>query len=254
MNILVTGTNGYVGSALSTKLKGNITCLTRKEVDLTNSSQVNDFFKDKYYDVVIHCAMVGGSRLKPDTTQVLDQNLTMYYNLLNNQSHFNHLISFGSGAEVYSVDTPYGLSKRVIFESIKDKPNYTNIRIFAVFDENELNTRFIKSNIKRYINKESIKIHQNKIMDFIYMDDLVSLINYSISHPELKLIECSYPQQYSLLDIANLINTLSDYKVPIIMDSKELTLPYAGVYNDLGINFIGLEEGIKKVYQHLKNE
>ena len=147
MNILITGTNGYIGSTLSTRLEGNITCLTRKEVDLTNSFQVDNFFKDKYFDVVIHCAMVGGNRLELDTPQVLDQNLIMYYNLLNNQSKFNHLISFGSGAEIYAQNTPYGLSEHVIAESIKDKFNFTNIRIFAVFDKNELDRRFIKSNI-----------------------------------------------------------------------------------------------------------
>jgi nucleoside-diphosphate-sugar epimerase len=254
MNILITGTNGYIGSTLSTRLEGNITCLTRKEVDLTNSFQVDNFFKDKYFDVVIHCAMVGGNRLELDTPQVLDQNLIMYYNLLNNQSKFNHLISFGSGAEIYAQNTPYGLSKHVIAESIKDKFNFTNIRIFAVFDKNELDRRFIKSNIQRYINKEPIIIHQDKYMDFLYMEDLISIVKFNILHPTISPINCCYQEKYKLSDIANLINNLSTYKVPIKIYSEELAPAYTGAYADLGINFIGLEEGIKKVYQHLLYE
>jgi dTDP-4-dehydrorhamnose reductase len=62
MKILITGANGYVGKSLYAALKDKykITTLTRKELDLNNSSQVNDFFKNKYFDVVLHCAVKGG--------------------------------------------------------------------------------------------------------------------------------------------------------------------------------------------------
>ena len=140
----------------------------------------------------------------------------MYYNLLRNQKHYNKFINFGSGAELLMKDTPYGLSKHIIRESIKLKPNYYNLRIFGVFDENELNTRFIKANIKRYINKQPIEIYQNKFMDFFYMKDLVSLVKFYIFNNNLKKeINCTYSETLTLLDIANYINTLSDYKVEI---------------------------------------
>ena len=148
--------------------------LTRKEADLTNYEQVKEYFKDKYFDVVIHCAIEGGYRLEKDGPDVIDNNLKMYYNLLSNKDKFKKLFHFGSGAE--KQDTFYGLSKKVINESIQDKDNIHNIRIFAVFDENENDARFVKTNIKKYINKEDIEIFVNKYMDFIYMEDFITLV------------------------------------------------------------------------------
>ena len=44
----------------------------------------------------------------------------------------------------------------MIRQSILEKENFYNLRIFAVFDENEWDTRFIKTNIRHYINKKPI--------------------------------------------------------------------------------------------------
>ena len=149
----------------------------------------------------------------------------MFYNLLNNKHCFERLIHFGSGAELGIPYSPYGLSKNIIYNLVKKEHGFFNIRIFGVFDENELETRFIKSSIKKYINKEPIIIHQDKQMDFFYMKDLITLVNdYLINniHTSLsKNAECSYRKKYTLLDIANYINTLNNYKVPIqILDSS----------------------------------
>ena len=79
MNILITGVNGYIGKSLSENLKGyNLTCINRKVCDLTDSEQVNNFFNDKDFDVVIHCAVVGGSRLKKDSNKVFINNIKMF--------------------------------------------------------------------------------------------------------------------------------------------------------------------------------
>ena len=159
MNILITGGNGYIAKSLSNNLtEYNITTITRQDFDLVNRKATNDWFKDKYFDIVIHTAVVGGSRLKTDDGEIFYQNIQMFYNLLSNKHCFNNLIHFGSGAELGTPDSPYGISKNIINRIIKHEPNFHNIRIFAVFDENELNTRFIKSSIKKYINKTPIKI------------------------------------------------------------------------------------------------
>ena len=88
-------------------------------------------------------------------------------------------------------------------------------------------------------------------MDFIYMEDLISIIKFSILHPTISPINCSYKEKYRLSDIANLINNLSDYKVPIKIYSQELAPSYTGAYTDLGIQFIGLEQAIKNIYNEI---
>jgi len=253
MNILITGKNGYIAKSLANKLneKYSVVGIGKDNFDLTDRESTNEWFKDKHFDVVIHTTVVGGSRLKQDDEKVFFQNLSMFYNLLSNQDKFNQLISFGSGAELgYPVD-PYGLSKNIINKIIQNEPKFNNIRIFAVFDENELDTRFIKSNIKRYINKQPLNIHQDKYMDFFYMDDLVSTVEYIIFNPQIKEINCSYSQSYSLHDIASLINQLSDYECEIKIEQKGLAKDYIGQYQNLNIPFIGLEKAIKQIYEKI---
>jgi len=234
------------------KNKHTVTAISRSNFDLINRELTNAFFVEKYFDVVIHCAVKGGSRLKQDDSNIIDDNLIMYYNLLNNKDHFNKLIHFGSGAEIYAKDTPYGLSKHVIRQSILDKNNFYNLRIFAVFDENELDTRFIKANIKRYINKESIQIHQNKQMDFIYMPDLIKIVEYYIDNNNLpKETNCIYNTVHTLTEISQIINNLNEYKVEIKVENED-GVNYKGDNNVLNIDFIGLKQGIKEVYNKLK--
>jgi UDP-glucose 4-epimerase len=256
MKILITGGNGYISKGLynAFKDKYDVTSITRQDFDLTDSFETLKYFSNKYFDIVIHCAVSGGSRLKPDTWGDMDNNLKMYYNLLNCKNKFGAMIHFGSGAETNTPESPYGLSKRVIANSILEQKNFYNIKIFGVFDENELDTRFIKGNIKRYINKEPMLIHQDKFMDFFYMKDLISLVEYYINNDNVpKQIDCSYVGLYKLSEIANIINKLDKHKVDIHIENKGMALSYYGVAN-VKLDFIGLKEGIEEIYNKLKNE
>jgi GDP-L-fucose synthase len=254
MKILITGANGYVGKSLYSALKNkyNVTTITRSECDLTNSSSVNSYFLDKWFDVIIHCAVKGGSRLYQDDWSVLDTNLSIYYNIYSNKNKFKKLIHFGSGAELHDNNSPYGFSKDVIRKSILNNDNFYNLRIFGVFDENELDTRFIKGNIKRYINKEPMVIHQNKLMDFIYMPDLVKIVEYYIDSDGPKEIDCLYNRSLTLEKITCIINKLEEYEVSIEITNGGASKPYIGNFKELGIKFIGLEQGIKETYNKLK--
>jgi nucleoside-diphosphate-sugar epimerase len=254
MKILITGGDGYIAKSLFNSLSKefDIRIITRNDFDLTNSYETNKFFGDKNFDVVIHCAVVGGSRLKKDDENTFDQNLKMYYNLLDNQKHFNKFIHFGSGAEIYLKDSPYGFSKHVINYSIQNKPNFYNIRIFGVFDENELDTRFIKTNINKYIKREPIYIFSNKKMDYFYMKDLISVVKHYILNDNLpKVYDCIYPQTKTLLEIANMINELESHSVDINVGTDQ-SEDYTGRFVSIGIDYVGLNQSIHNVYNKLK--
>jgi len=259
MRILITGANGYIGKSLRSALRDKhfVTAITRKELELTDAVAVKEFFsKSPFFDIVIHCAVAGGSRLTKDDWNVMDKNLTMYYNLLANRLRFGKFIHFGSGAETYMGSEPYGYSKKVIAKSILNQDNFYNLKIFGVFDENELDTRFIKANIKRYIKKEPMQIYQEKAMDFFYMQDLIKVVNYYITEKDLpKEFDCVYNNVNTLVLVANMINSLDEYKVEINTLLPEWDSSYISLYRThLPIEFIGLEEGIKNVYKKLKNE
>jgi nucleoside-diphosphate-sugar epimerase len=259
MKILITGGNGYIAKSIYSALclKHDVTLVTKNNLNLTRRDEVKHYFKDKYFDLVIHTAVRGGNRLSLDGPDVVLSNILMYDNLMRCRNKFNRLIHFGSGAEE-KADTPYGFSKHIINQLIKLDPKSANVKIYAVFDENELDTRFIKSNILRYINHEDMIIHQDKKMDFFYMKDLISLVEWLINQREdefsIQNVNCSYLEKITLTQIAEMINSLSDYKVNIKIENEGEGDSYCDIHPIMPFNLIGLEQGIKETYNKLNND
>jgi len=256
MNILITGGNGYIATSLNRAFSEyKITTITRKDFDLTNKELTDRWFKGKHFDVVVHTATVGGSRLKQDTGDVVYNNLNMVYNLLDNKQHFDKFIQFGSGAEQTQPNLPYGLSKRVINDVIKQYPNFYNLRIYGVFDSNELSTRFIRSSITNYINHKPIIIYKDKFMDFIFMKDLANIVkSYIAGTLDYGEYNCVYKNKYKLSDIAGLINNLSDHEVDIKIEKEGLDTAYIGDYLKSESTIVGIEKGIQDTFYSLKSK
>lgn len=149
-------------------------------------------------------------------------------------------------------DTPYGTSKSRIAESIRNTENFYNLRLFNVFDENESANRFLKANMLRYIKKEPMIIHANKIMDFIYIQDLISTVDYYMTNKNLaKDINCCYEEKYTLKTIANMINSLDTHKVPIITENKTQLEFYCDNSGLPPIDIVGLPQGIQNTFRAL---
>jgi GDP-L-fucose synthase len=271
MNILITGGNGFLAKNIHNKLVENhinVTSITRQDnFDLRDTRSTSAFLKDKYFDAVLHCAILGGKRLVQDPVDIVNDNIRMAANILINKNHFGKIINFGSGAELDRAlninDTSsfqnvlpedyYGFSKNIISRLFLSESNTYNLRIYNVFSANESQHRMISSNIKNYINKKPIIIHQDKYMDFTYFDDFYNiLVAVLTNNTNLKEIDCVYSKKFKLTDIAEIINSLDDHKVEVVIEKSELGKSYCGKNNLENIDFVGLEKGIKKVYMVLK--
>ena len=271
MNILVTGANGFIGSNIIESLsnKFNFFKGTRNNIDLYSVDSIEKYLDENKIDTVIHCAIEGGSRLKQDTSDIFYRNILIYENLIKFNHRYKVFINFGSGAEFdrkYDISNVneydmfgvvptdfYGLSKNIISKLSVHYCASVNLRIFGCFYHNELSTRFIKNNINKYINHKSMIIHQDRYMDFFYMDDLINIIEYSLNNPPstYKDINMSYLKKYKLSDITSIINDLSSYKVDVIIENENFGLNYTGngeLLNSLNLKLKGLELGIKECY------
>lgn len=273
MNILITGSDGFIGRNLCKILRSykyNIYTLTRDDINLLDSDSVNNYFANKkvFFDLVIHTAIQGGRRNIYDTNDIVYNNILMLYNLLRNQNYYQCIISFGSGAELdrrydinpqainrYPIDA-YGLSKSIIDKISADEPKLCNFRIYNCFGPDEEPDRMIRGNIIKYINNEDIIIHKDRRMDFFFVGDLGQLIHFFLDSNNMpKLFDCCYKQKVKLSDIAQIINNLDTHKVNIKYEypSDVLDTDYIGQYIETHIQYLGLENSIKLMYNTYKN-
>jgi GDP-L-fucose synthase len=274
MNVLVTGANGFIGSNIIKLLSDDFKFFNgnRNTIDLYSIESIEKYLDENEIDSVIHCAIEGGSRLKQDTHEVFYKNILIYENLIKFNHRYKTFINFGSGAEFdrrYDISDVneydmfnvvptdfYGLSKNIISKLSVHYCGIVNLRIFGCFYHNESSTRFIKNNLVNYINHKPIIIHQDRYMDFFYMEDLANVVKCFLKNPVVnyKDINMSYVKKYKLSDIANIINELSTYKVDINIENKLFGLSYTGngmQLNYLGLNLKDIEFGIKECYNKL---
>lgn len=273
MNILITGANGYLASNIIKKLentKYNLFKVTRNSLNLLSQKDIQSFVYKHSIDHIIHCAIEGGMRTVSDTDQIVVNNITMAHNLMSckiNGMFFN----IASGAEfdrtrdIYNFKENelyssfpqdyYGLSKNIIAKLTNVMSNGINLRLFNCFNYNEESSRMIRSNIINYINKNPIIIHQNKYVDFLYMEDFCTLLLYLLNTPvKTKDVNIVYQKKYSLLSIADMINNLDTHKVSVIVENKNLGTNYCGDGSTLAnfnLNFIGIENGLRECYNKL---
>lgn len=279
MKILITGAKGFIGSELvkSFSKKYEVTGISRDEVDLTDLSAVTNFFYDKHYDVVIHCATVGGRRFNIDTCETFFANIRMFENLMLVKHRFRYFINFSSGAEFdrssmivarnegmyYTIPKDYyGFSKYIISNRLKNEKNVLNIRIFSCFGLNE-KCGFITTVIRNCLNDDIVDIHENKLFDFFYIEDLIFLVDFFIKNYKgifIKELNAVYNDKRTLLDIYYYIRALcnnGDMGGNKLLVGNGVGNEYTGssdLIDSLGFTFIGLEEGIKEIYNDMKNK
>ena len=274
--ILFTGGNGFIGRQIIPLIEGagyDVVRPRSTQVRLEVDEEVATLFSDgQHYDAIIHAAIVGGRRDVDDDWGVMHTNLNMFETLYKYIDHTDMFINLDSGAsygrpapvpepspqdfgQVIPGD-PYGFSKYIIAKRVLADPKGVNLRIFGCFGEHEESTRFFSTNINRYIDHQPIQLIKDRKMDFIYADDLYKIIKYYLdatdypSHVCLtRDVNCVYDRKYMLSDIAEMINCLSSYKVDIHSEGQYPVFPYTGKANKLPIEYDGLVNGIRKVYE-----
>lgn len=213
MKILITGGSGFIGKRITALLKDyDITSLSSKDCDLLDLNQVEQIFKEKY-DVIIHCAAKGISNL--DDEQVYWDNLTMFNNLKLYKNKYNKFINIGSGSELNPTHW-YSKSKAKIWEEIQKEDNFYNVRIWGCFGKGEPEFRFFNKLFSSQKQNTTFTINKNMYFDFIWVDDLVRIIEQVIlNSPNSKEINAVYEKKYSLVDLAFLVKNHFKFKVNI---------------------------------------
>jgi len=197
--ILLTGGEGFIGKNLLEQLgdKYDFLAPTRQELELTKTADVYSYLKQGKVDLIIHAASIGGSRNKLDSTDVSYLNLLAFFNLINAKKYFKRMLVLGSGAE-YDKSRPivmaseeeantripidqYGFSKYVLSKFAGKSDYITHLRLFGVFGKYEdFQIRFISNAICSALLSKKIILNKNVIFDYIYVKDLINIIDLFI--------------------------------------------------------------------------
>lgn len=275
--IFITGAGGFIGKNLVEKFKNkyNLIAPRHKDLDLLDEKAVDHFFKKNNIDVVINCAVIGGSRKEEHVNSSLSGNLRIFFNLLKNKGKFKKMIHLGSGAE-YDKSKPiikvketdlgktipqdeYGFFKYICSKYIEKEKNIVCVRIFGLFGKYEDHRyRFISNAIVNNLKGLPITLNQNVFFDYVYIDDFIKIINYFINHKaKNKFYNSGTGNKIDILTIAKKINLIADRKLKIIVKNKGLNNEYTcdskRLTSELSkFKFTPFDDSLKELYTWYK--
>ncbi len=193
MKIGVLGPTGFIGFNLLQRY--NWIPITREEINLLNKKSCERYFSNYHFDVIVHCAAVGGHRLVEDTCDVLYENIMMFENIAN--VFKGKIIYFSSGAAKRGnpPSDPYGLSKWIIDKRILQLENVYNLRIWGCYGHREHPTRF--SAICK--NEGHVYINKDRYFDYVDVEDVCKVVfEYVVGYRDSKECNLVYSKRLKL--------------------------------------------------------
>lgn len=276
--LLLTGGTGFIGKNILRLLSGKYEISTprRAELNIIDQNFVDNYLKDKKFDIVLHCAILTPGRNPDDKEEdILDYTMRGLLNLKKHEDEFEKIIYIGSGAEfdksrdiMNAKETDlgniipkdaYGYAKYILTQIARNSKNIYNLRIFGCYGENEQERRFIRSAITDCLNNKPVTIKQDCAFSYILVDDLIKVIDLVInSNPEYKDYNVCDGNCYKLSELAKIVSDKMNNKNGIVIQNEGLNKEYTGDNSRLvsefkELKFTGIENGIEKEINWLKD-
>jgi len=211
VRILITGASGAIGTALLNHLKDTDYEVIGVDKNISNWKydfhvRKQDLTEDQSLpaaDVIVHLA--AHSQVQPliEKPQLAVENVETTERVLRHASEQNATVIFASSREVYgsavrpaeqSIDieatNPYGASKIAseafasAYEQCFDVDVIT-LRFSNVYGPYDSNPRVVPIFVTLGLNGKELTVYgDSKILDFVYMEDVVEMLEYAIDHRE----------------------------------------------------------------------
>ena len=273
--ILLTGGSGFVGkNILESYLaeKYEIIAPPRTELNLFDEDSVDEFFLNKKFDIIIHAACKPGHRNAKDLSKLYCSNTKMFFHLVKHSDKFERMINLGSGAiydnknykpkmkeDYFGQNIPrdeHGFCKYVLGNHINNIDNVVDLRVFGLFGKYEdYAIRFISNAICKTIVNSPITIKQNRRFDYVYIDDLMPVLEYFIENkPKHNAYNVTPDESIELYELAEKIRKISGKNLPVIVKEEGLGLEYSGDNSLLkkeivSLKFTEIDKAIKELYE-----
>jgi UDP-glucose 4-epimerase len=246
--VLITGGSGFIGRNLVELLKRKYEILSpnRQELDLLDEQAIRQYFIDHHIDVVVHSATTPGHRNAKPVADLALRNQKMFFGLARNRDRYGKLIFLSSGAvydmrhylpnmkeEYFDTHVPvdeHGFSKYVCAKYIEEADKIVELRLFGVFGKYEdYEIRFISNAICKVIMGLPITIKQNRTFDYLYVEDLATVVDHFIMHEEqYKTYNVTSGEARDLRSLAEIVSQASGEKTEILIKEEGWGIEYSG--------------------------
>lgn len=284
--LLITGAgpNGITGRLAKQYFEDRYEVLTPSsvELDLTDSTQVSEYFRRNKIDYVLHCATFRNKISNQCTfaNTLLNSNLRMYFNLAAEEANIEKIVYLGSGAEYdksrsicylkeedFGKSIPkddYGLSKYIMTLHARQSKKIVNLRLFGTISPFEKPTKNVISNLcVKAVKGAPLELNRNCRFSFAFIPDVFPIIEHMLSNKvKYHDYNVAMPSTYLLSDIGEMIADIAAqrschcqqhvaFKEPGISNEyscdcqrlmKEIVVPQTSIY-----------DAIKAVYDHYES-
>tara|TARA_B100000965_G_C19581732_1_gene753876 strand:+ start:1118 stop:1999 length:882 start_codon:yes stop_codon:yes gene_type:complete len=282
LNFLIIGSNGFIGSNISSYLENQGHTIFK--LNRINTKSDFDWSNNKI-DYCIHCA----STLIPSSNS--EEFYNEYYNLIEPTFHLIDrceerkipFIFISSGGAIYadsdeylseksivSPNTFYGISKHIIesyiFEKAKQELKYIVLRPTNVYGRNieniNKNQGFIENSVFSIINDETIKLFGDisKERDYIYIDDFVKGVFQLICNAELNSIfNVGSGHLCSLNDLIKKMSQIFKKELDFSIlderdfDKKTIKINVNSFKESITFNTLDIDQGLKLYLSKITN-
>jgi len=274
--ILLTGGSGFIGrNLLESELadKYQIIAPSHHELPLEDTECVDNYFKDKSFDVVLHSAIKPGHRNAKDLSNLFYTNIRIFENLERNKEKFDKFINFGSGAIYDMMDNNFNVKedeiyqrmgkdehsfcKYVMHKQIDKLDNFMDLNIFGIFGKYEdYAIRFISNACCKALFDLPITLRQNRRFSYLDVTDLPFILECLIENKtQYKTYNIAPDNYVELKNLAELVRKISGKNVDINIAKDGYGLDYYGSNQRLKrefpqIKFTPIEQSIANLYRY----
>lgn len=278
--ILLTGGNGFIGRNIRESFlveKYQIEAPSSEELNLVDERSVQQYFASHHPDIVIHAAVKPGHRNAKDSNNLFFANTRMFFNLERYFTSYEKMLVIGSGAiydnrnyrpkmkeNDWQVNIPvdeHGYCKYVCEKIIENSKNIYDLRVFGVFGKYEdYAIRFISNAICKSLFDLPITIKQNRKFDYLYVDDLMPVLDWFIANtPNYKSYNVTPDHSISLFDLALMVRKISGKPfLPIIVAEEGMGLEYSGdntrLRTECSMSFMAIESTVRQLYHWYESQ
>jgi len=274
--LLVTGGSGFIGKHILGGLKDryHIAAPSHRELELSDMSVVDAYFRTHRFDAVIHTANVGGNRAEVDIPNVAAYNLRIFFNLLRNKHAYIKFIYLGSGTQygkqqsirgVQETDLgmripedEFGLYKYIAARYIEDSAfPLLNLTLFGIFGTYEpYQFRFISNAVCRSILGMPITLSQNARFDYVWVEDFVRILDHFITaKSKYRTYNIGTGSPIDLLSIAKMVKNVTrnphDIQVAKKGFKQEYTCDNSRLRQEIpGFRFMPMDRSIRLLHSY----